>query len=297
MGEALEGLSLIGGDNEPCSMVNARSKHNNDSYLNSLASTVGSPENNAEFNKQAKNAWKVDTPTQEQTLSNTAIAVPCLNGYDKGFKKYVTPNLPNLDTPEPDTTRVQANHWQHNTCDYENRPAGYKPAPEVKQKTEVPETSGHQQTNEPSPNLPNLDTPEPDTTRVQAYNWKHNTCDYENRPAGHKPIAKRRNKLDVEKSATGSHLPTPIETPYKPHTSPLSSLEHHSLLSNDSSDFRSVRTQELTTLNNTTDDHLYLKQDDFVVVSIVQNIQHSLPLLIILGVKNVSTQENMKMLE
>ncbi len=101
----------------------------------------------------------------------------------------------------------------------------------------------------------------------------------------------------MEKSATGSHLPTPIETPYKPHTSPLSSLEHHSLLSNDSSDFRSVRTQELTTLNNTTDDHLYLKQDDFVVVSIVQNIQHSLPLLIILGVKNVSTQENMKMLE
>ncbi len=219
-------LNLIGGgDDGPCSMVGARSEqvgYNNDLYLNSLdslASTMGSPEYNAEFNKQAEDAWKIRTPTQ-------------------WLDKHKSPEDPSYGNFQPKDFKQYA-----------------KPAPEVKQKTEVSETTlGHQQTNEPSPNLPILDTPESDTTRVQANDWKHNMYDYENtRQPGFKPTAKPRNKIGVEKSSTGSHLPTPsIETPYKPHTSPLSSLEHQSLSSNDSGDFHSARSQQPTTLDNTT---------------------------------------------
>ncbi len=282
-------LNLFGGgDDGPCSMVDARSEqvgYNNDSYLNSLASTMGSPEyNNAEFNKQAEDAWKIATPTQEQTPPNTAIAVPV--PYDAVGKaseeQIVDPEVnkeeqsgdtkdDNLVTPEwLDEFKSPEDPSYDNQSDFQPKDFKQyaKPAPEVKQKTEVPETFGHQQTNEPSPNLPNLDTPEPDTTRVQANHWKHNACDYENRPAGHKPIAKPRSKLGVEKSSTSSHLPTPsIETHYKPHTSPLSSLEQQSFSSNDSGDFRSARSQQPTTLDNTTDDHLDLEQKGYVVVS------------------------------
>ena len=264
-------LNLFGGDDGPCSMVDARSEqvgYSNDPYLNSLESTMGSPEYNAEFNKQAEDAWQIGTPTQKRTISKEEIVDPEINEEEQ----IVDVKDDNLVTQEwlNETVSTEDRSYdnQSNFQPKEDFKKYDKPIPEVKQKTEVPETLGRQQNNEPSPNLPNLDTPEPDTTRVQANHWQHNTCDYQNRPAGYKPIAKPRSKLDVEKSSTGSHLPTPsIETPYKPHTSPLSSLEQQSFSSNDSEDFRSAPSQQPTTLDNTTDDHLNLKQEDFVLVS------------------------------
>ena len=282
-------LNLFGGDDGPCSMVDARSEqvgHSNHPYLNSLASTMGSPEYIAEFNKQAEDAWKVDTPTQEQALPNTAIAntVPNVSVGKASEEQIVDPaggdtKYNNLVTQE----------WLNETASED--PYGYvnigqpkdfknydKAAPEVKPKTEVSETLGRQQTNEPSPNLPNLDTPEPDTTRVQANDWKHNMYDYENtRQPGFKPTAKPRNKIGVEKSTTGSHVPTlTIETPCKPYTSPLSSLEHQSL-SSDSESFLSANSQYPTTTTDTMPDNSGSQErdrsDDYENVSLNSSTQ------------------------
>ncbi len=187
--------------------------------------------------------------SQEQTPPNTAIAntVPYDAVGEISEEHIVDPEAnkeehrgdtrdDNLVTPEWLNEIASEDRYGYDNLRQSKGFKNYvKAAPDLKQKTAVSETLGHQQTNEPSPNLPNLDTPEPDTTRVQAYGWQHN--DFENRPAGHKPIAKRRNKLGVEKSATDSHVPTlTIETPCKPYTSPLSSLEHQSVSSSDSED-------------------------------------------------------------
>ncbi len=284
-------LNLFGGDDGPCSMVDARSEqvgYNNDPYLNSLASTVGSPEYNAEFNKQAEDAWKVDTPTQEQTPPNTAIAntVPYNAVGEISEEQIVDPEV-NKEEQSGDTKddNLVTQEWLNETAsDYVNIGQSKdfkhydKAAPDLKPKAEVSETLGHQKTNEPSPNLPNLDTPEPDVTRVQANDWKHNMYDYENtRQPGFKPTAKARNKIGVEKSTTGSHVPTlTIETPCKPYTSPLSSLEHQSL-SSDSESFISANSQYPTTTTDTMPDNSGSQErdrsDDYENVSLNSSTQ------------------------
>ena len=281
----LERLHLFGGDDGPCSMVDARSEpagYNIDEY--SLASTVGSPEYNAEFNKRAEDAWKIETPTQEQAPPHVIIDNPVPNVAVRPEKQIVVPAVrpekqivvpavykeeqivdPAVNKEEqidPKDDGLVTQDWLNENTSED--PYGYvnigqskdykkydKPAPEVKQKT-VSETL-HQQTNEPLPNLPTLDTPEP-ATRVQANDWQRNTYDYENRSVGLKPTAKPRNKLGVEKCATHSHLPTvTIETPYKSHTSPLSSLEHQSL-SSGSESFLSAHSQYPTSNTDTMPD-------------------------------------------